>query len=95
MSTLKNAKKRRQQQSAQQRRQGGGAPSTGKGGNALPPASDDVIESTEPAPLVPVADPLDERDGPGFTAAKGGAANWVLIVVMVAIVATALIVVFR
>ena len=39
--------------------------------------------------------PLDEWDGPGFTAAKGGAANWVLIAVMVAIVATALIVVFR
>ena len=86
MSTSKNAKKRRQQVQAKQRREAAGdarPPSADR----LPPASDDVIGS--------VADPRDDRDGPGFTAAKGGAANWVIVAVMIAIMAVALVAVFR
>ena len=94
MSTSKNAKKRRQQVQAKQRREAAGdarPPSADR----LPPASDDVIEPSEPGPIGSVADPRDDRDGPGFTAAKGGAANWVIVAVMIAIMAVALVAVFR
>ena len=65
------------------------------GSDPLPPASDTPIEPTGSGLAAPMVGHAEDTDGPGFTPARRGTANWIIVGVAVVVLASAIALVFR